>query len=116
MESCRKLPFVILEDLVEALFDQTLKDFWTQAQPAEEVLCRCVLWAPTPSNPHVLQFIKSCNRLLKQFKGKDEWVGLVMLDLSRALPLTDKSSTKIFGSVYGSPEIAFDSPSVPRIY
>jgi hypothetical protein len=24
MESCRKLPFVILEDLVEALFDQTL--------------------------------------------------------------------------------------------
>jgi hypothetical protein len=28
--------------------------------------------------------------------------------------LTDKSSTKIYGSVYGSPEIAIDSPSVPR--
>jgi THO complex subunit 1 len=108
MESCRKLPFVILEDVVEALFGQTLKDFWTQAKPAEG-LCRGVLWAPTPSNSHVLQFIKSCNRLLKRFKGEDEWVGLVMLDLARVLPLTDKSSTKIYGSVYAGPELVIDS-------
>jgi hypothetical protein len=39
-----------------------------------------------------------------------------MLDLAWALPLTDKSSTKIYGSVYGSPEIAIDSPSVPSFY
>jgi len=53
MESCRKLPFLILEDIVEALFGQTLKDFWTQAKPAE-TLCQGVLWAPTKTNLHVL--------------------------------------------------------------
>lgn len=108
MESCRKLPFLILEDIVEALFGQTLKDFWTQAKPAE-TLCQGVLWAPTKTNLHVLQFIKACNQLLKRFKGHSQWEGAVMLDLSRVLPLSDKSSMKSYGSVSGSPELAIDS-------
>ena len=90
MELCRRLPFLILEDIVESLFGQTLKDFWVQAKPSES-LCQGVIWTPSRSNMHVLQFIKACNRLLKRFEGQDEWVGLVLLDLARILPMSDKS-------------------------
>ena len=108
MELCRRLPFLILEDIVESLFGQTLKDFWVQAKPSES-LCQDVIWTPSKSNMHVLQFIKACNRLLKRFEGQDEWVGVVLLDLARVLPMSDKSSTKIYGSVSGDSELAIDS-------
>lgn len=108
MELCRRLPFLILEDIVESLFGQTLKDFWVQAKPSES-LCQGVIWTPSRSNMHVLQFIKACNRLLKRFEGQDEWVGLVLLDLARILPMSDKSSTKIYGSVSSDSELAIDS-------
>ena len=98
----RKLPFVLLEDLVETLPLEQLQSFWESSVDAQK-LCTGVLWdgPNNKSSSNVLQWIRVQNALLKRCAGDPEWTGRILMGLAQALPLSDRSALKVWGSVSG---------------
>jgi THO complex subunit 1 len=97
----RKLPFVLLEDLVETLSIETLQQFWSNCIHIHmERLCSGVMWDTDSGNSHVLQWIRLQNALLRRLPNSK---GDVLMTMAKILPLSDRSAMKQWGSVAGSP-------------
>ena len=92
----RKIPFVLLEDLVETLDLEKLQQFW-ETIPME-ALCSGILWETSTGNSHVLQWIRLHNALLKRLPNK----GDILMTMANILPLSDRSSIKLWGAVAGN--------------
>lgn len=92
----RRIPFVLLEDLVETLDLDKLQQFWDSIHM--EALCSGILWETSTGNSHVLQWIRLQNALLKRLPNK----GSILMTMAKILPLSDRSSIKLWGAVAGN--------------
>lgn len=99
----RKLPFVLLEDLVESLPIETLQDFYMSLDTIK--LCSGILWETPPeykNQSHVLQYIRLYNALLGRISPTNtQLAGTVLMDMAQTLSLSDRSALKQWGSVSG---------------
>lgn len=108
----RKLPLLLLEDILDGLSLRDCKYFWEYAvEPNLETLYSNLFWKK--STVCHLPFLKVCNkflRLLEMGPAPEEWTGRVLWTLSRGFGIADKSATKVWGSFHTANVTAFDAP------
>ena len=107
----RKLPFVLLEDTIDALPPSILKTIWTSG-PTDWIadLAAAASSSPSPGGaaPANLfqrgsQFLllKSCNKLLRKLSNRDRdaaFAGSVMTLLAKVFPLSERSAVNVLGT------------------
>lgn len=94
----RKLPFVLLEDVLDTLTADQSMLFWNQHVKAAfpHLFCK-ILWEPTPKvHPCWLPFLKTCNKLIRRVTPSD--AASLLVTMSRVFPLSEKSANKAWGS------------------
>lgn len=100
--NARKIPLVLLEDILDSLPITLCQDFWERyVEPASDLLFSRILWDPQPSatpppRPCWLPFLRLCNNLLR--RSSPQWAARIMLTLATVYPLSEKSATKVWGS------------------
>ena len=99
----RKLPFVLLEDTIDALPPSVLKTIWTSG-PTEWI---ADLAANTGTTANLFQrgsqflLLKSCNKLLRKLSNRDRdaaFAGSVMTLLAKVFPLSERSAVNVLGT------------------
>ena len=94
----RKLPFCVLEDVVECLSSQDLETFYSFLEMSR--YSTGILWSrAAPNTSHILQYIRLQNALLH--KLPKYYAGTILMEMSHVLSLSDKSALKLWGSVSG---------------
>jgi THO complex subunit 1 len=98
--SVRKLPLVLLEDVLDGLSISHAKTFWQLAvEPRlDSTIFSPLLWKQ--SNICHLPLLKVCNKFLRLLADSAEWSGRVMWALSRGFGVADKSAMKMWGSFH----------------
>jgi THO complex subunit 1 len=108
----RKLPLLLLEDVLEGLSLRDGKNFWERAvEPQLDMLFSNLFWE-TSAVCH-LPFLKVCNKFLRRLQmgpTPEEWTGRVLWTLSRGFGIADKSATKVWGSFHTSNVTTFEAP------
>ena len=109
----RKLPLLLLEDILDGLSLRDCKYFWEHAVETQfDTLFFSNLFWKKSTVCH-LPFLKVCNkflRLLEMGPAPEEWTGRVLWTLSRGFGIADKSATKVWGSFHTANVTAFDAP------
>lgn len=116
--SVRKLPVVLLEDILDSLPLDQGQRFWEGAvEPATPVLFGPVMWSQQSAS--WLPFLKVCNKILRRLKHshfedtfisemqvaqrQPSWAGRILMLLADVFSLSDKSSHKSWGSFRAVP-------------
>jgi hypothetical protein len=93
----RKLPFVLLEDVLDYLTVDQCKLFWKYyLEESSDLLFSDRLWTPQKSRPCWLPFLKVCNHFIRRLEVV--WKARIMETLARVFPLSEKSASMKWGS------------------
>ena len=96
----RKLPLILLEDIMMGLSARQSLEFWesTVEPVVDDILLGDLLWQHQKTCH--LQFLKVCNQLLSICRDSQNHVmsGKILLTLSKAFGVAEKSGTKPWGS------------------
>jgi THO complex subunit 1 len=112
--SVRKVPFVLLEDILDVLSSPLALQFWSsRVRPSYDFLFAPTLWSPirgdsaaSPSHPCWLPFLKISQKFLRRLVP--EAAAPILVQLSTVYPLSEKSATKVWGS-HGESTTEYDS-------
>ncbi|KAL9184034.1 hypothetical protein ACHAXT_002120 [Thalassiosira profunda] len=111
----KKLPFLLLEDAVDALPVGHVQSLWSSPQyPTLNVhgytttlLCSKHIFGP----PSKLILLRICNKLLKVLSNRDvdaEFAGSLMLMTAKVFPLSERSAVNVLGSFNVANETIFE--------
>jgi len=101
----RKLPFVLLEDTIDALPPSVLKTIWTSGPT--EWIADLAANTGTGGTANLFQrgsqflLLKSCNKLLRKLSNRDRdaaFAGSVMTLLAKVFPLSERSAVNVLGT------------------
>ena len=94
----RKVPFLMLEDVLDYLTVDHAKLFWQDyVEASTQLLFSQVLWTPAgKSRPCWLPFLKLCNNFIRRLEYA--WSSRIMLTLARVYPISEKSASMKWGS------------------
>lgn len=106
----RKLPVILLDDIVDTLSLLSVYDFWMATVPGS-LLFDDLLWSPTASlHPCWLPLLKTANKFLRRLQAMGSLplqmggesaaaaASNVLQLLSTVYPMTEKSATRVWGS------------------
>lgn len=108
----RKLPFVLLEDTIDALPPSILKTIWTSG-PTDWIADLAAAASSSSSSPsgtnaaNLFQrgsqflLLKLCNKLLRKLSNRDRdaaFAGSVMTLLAKVFPLSERSAVNVLGT------------------
>ena len=121
----RKLPFVLLEDVLDGLPVKQAMQFWSQHMEqvrTQHLLFNPLLWTPheddtdggkavgSSAHPCWLPFLRLNNKFLRRLNSNSpEWTSRVLRLLARVYPLNEKSATKVWGSRNNSSSVLLES-------
>ena len=109
----RKLPFVLLEDTIDALPPSILKTIWTSGPTDWIADLAAAASSSSSSSPNGMptanlfqrgsQFLllKLCNKLLRKLSNRDRdaaFAGSVMTLLAKVFPLSERSAVNVLGT------------------
>lgn len=104
----RKLPVILLDDILDTLTVASGYEFWNAAVPSS-LLFGNTLWNTPAQHPCWLSFLKTTNKFLRRLQADESqllWGSVsasaaaaeILLLLSTVYPMTEKSATRVWGS------------------
>ena len=107
--SVRKLPLILLEDVLDGLSVRQAKVFWQDAvEPSlDSKIFSPLMWKE--SNICHLALLKACNKFMRLVEDSGEWIGRVMWCISRGFGIADKSAMKLWGAFHVDNVTSYES-------
>jgi len=116
----RKLPFLLLEDLVDTLPTQTIMKIWNHGPGVwlPQLLCK----TEQSENPDVKLFhqgsqycvLRLCNKILKNLSvsssnSQAQFAGTITMTLASVFPLSERSAVNVLGAFNTNSKVEYES-------